>query len=131
MQAFLIDSSIYIFRSHFTLPENWHAPDNGFPTHAVYGFTSFMIDLLRQKQPEFIFCAFDESLHSGFRHQLCPDVLVGLAALLEPVIGVRPIHVVHISATAVVKAYRPSGNRSLPSIYVWLAQGHLCDPQLS
>ena len=73
MQAFLIDSSIYIFRSYFSLPENWHAPDSGFPTHAVYGFTRFMIDLLRQRQPDFIFCAFDESLHSGFRHQLCAD----------------------------------------------------------
>ncbi len=73
MQAFLIDSSIYIFRSYFSLPENWHAPDNGFPTHAVYGFTRFMIDLLQQRQPEFIFCAFDESLHRGFRHQLCAD----------------------------------------------------------
>ena len=73
MQAFLIDSSIYIFRSYFSLPENWHSQDANYPTHAVYGFTGFLLDLLRQKQPQYVFCAFDESLGSGFRHQLCAD----------------------------------------------------------
>ncbi|UVW34051.1 flap endonuclease [SAR92 clade bacterium H455] len=73
MQAYLIDSSIYIFRSYFTLPENWQALDSGHSTHAVYGFTAFLLDMLRNKNPEHLFCAFDESLRSGFRHQLCPD----------------------------------------------------------
>ena len=73
MQAYLIDSSIYIFRSYFTLPENWQALDSGYSTHAVYGFTAFMLDMLRNKNPDYLFCAFDESLRSGFRHQLCPD----------------------------------------------------------
>jgi 5'-3' exonuclease len=71
MQAYLLDSSIYIFRSYFSLPENWHASESGFPTQAVYGFTGFLLDILRQKQPQHLFCAFDESLGSGFRHQLC------------------------------------------------------------
>ena len=73
MQALLIDSSIYIFRSYFALPENWHASESQYPTHAVYGFTGFLLDILRQKQPDYLFCAFDESLGSGFRHQLCAD----------------------------------------------------------
>lgn len=72
MQALLIDSSIYIFKSYFTLPEKWHAVDSQFPTHAVYGFTGFLLELLRSQNPQHIFCAFDESLHSGFRHQLSP-----------------------------------------------------------
>lgn len=76
MQAFLIDSSIYIFRSYFSLPENWHAQDPKYPTQAVYGFTGFLLDILRQKQPGFVFCAFDESLGSGFRHRLCADYKV-------------------------------------------------------
>ena len=70
MQALLIDSSIYIFRSYFTLPEKWHAQDNGYPTQAVYGFTQFLLDLLKTQSPQFIFCAFDESLKTGFRHRL-------------------------------------------------------------
>ena len=73
MQAYLIDSSIYIFRSYFSLPDNWRALDSGYSTHAVFGFTGFLLDLLRNKDPEHLFCAFDESLGSGFRHQLCAD----------------------------------------------------------
>mgnify|MGYP000997079586 CR=1 FL=1 len=73
MQALLIDSSIYIFKSYFSLPEKWHAEDSQHSTHAVYGFTAFLLDMLRNKNPEHLFCAFDESLRSGFRHQLCPD----------------------------------------------------------
>lgn len=73
MQSYLIDSSIYIFRSYFTLPDNWHAEESGHPTNAVYGFTGFLLDLLRNKNPQHLFCAFDESLGSGFRHQLCSD----------------------------------------------------------
>lgn len=73
MQAYLIDSSIYIFRSYFTLPDNWQALDSGHPTNAVYGFTGFLLDLLRNKSPEHLFCAFDESLRTGFRHDLCAD----------------------------------------------------------
>ena len=73
MQAYLIDSSIYIFRSYFTLPDNWQALDSGHPTNAVYGFTGFLLDLLRNKSPEHLFCSFDESLRTGFRHDLCAD----------------------------------------------------------
>jgi 5'-3' exonuclease len=73
MQALLIDSPIYIFRSYFSLPENWYSLEPKFPTHAVYGFTGFLLDLLRRQQPEYIFCAFDESLGTGFRQQLCAD----------------------------------------------------------
>ena len=73
MQALLIDSSIYIFKSYFSLPEKWHAEDSQHSTHAVYGFTNFLLDLLKKQQPNYIFCAFDESLQTGFRHQLCPE----------------------------------------------------------
>ena len=72
-QALLIDSSIYIFKSYFSLPEKWHADEAGYPTQAVYGFTNFLLDLLKKQQPKHIFCAFDESLQTGFRHQLCPE----------------------------------------------------------
>jgi 5'-3' exonuclease len=73
MQALLIDSSIYIFKSYFSFPEKWHAADSQHPTHAVYGFTNFLLDLLKKQQLTHIFCAFDESLQTGFRHQLCPN----------------------------------------------------------
>lgn len=70
MRALLVDSSIYIFRSFFSLAENWHAPESLSPTHAVFGFTSFLLELLTRQRPDYIYCAFDESLGSGFRHQI-------------------------------------------------------------
>ena len=73
MQTLLIDSPIYIFKSYFSLPEKWHAQEIGYPTQALYGFTNFLLDLLKKQQPKHIFCAFDESLQTGFRHQLCPN----------------------------------------------------------
>ena len=73
MQSFLIDSSIYIFRSYFTLPDNWKSIDSNYSTNAVYGFTNFLINILRQTEPEYIGCAFDESLRSGFRHEMFSD----------------------------------------------------------
>lgn len=73
MQAYLVDASIYIFRAYFSLPENWYAENPRWPTQAVYGFASFLIDLLQSKNPRYLYCAFDESLTQGFRHQLSPS----------------------------------------------------------
>ncbi len=73
MQSFLIDASIYIFRSYFTLPDNWKSIDSNYSTNAVYGFTNFLINILRQTEPKYIGCAFDESLRSGFRHDIFCD----------------------------------------------------------
>lgn len=68
---FLVDASVYIFRYYFALPPNWESR-SGYPTEAVYGFTNFLLDLLRRR-PSHIACAFDESLGSCFRNELYPD----------------------------------------------------------
>ena len=75
---YLIDASIYIFRAYFSLPERWHSPE-GYPLNAVYGYTSFLLDLVQElrelSQGRAIDCAaaFDESLGSCYRNQLYPD----------------------------------------------------------
>jgi 5''-3'' exonuclease (including N-terminal domain of PolI) len=69
--AFLLDASIPIFRYYFSLPENWVSRD-GIGTAAVYGYTHWLRRLLLAEQPVFIAACFDESLGSGFRHQLDP-----------------------------------------------------------
>ena len=69
--VYLVDASIYIFRSYFALPDNWHS-DNGWPTSAVYGYTNWLLKLLEQQNPQYLAAAYDESLGSGFRHRLCP-----------------------------------------------------------
>ena len=68
---YLIDASIYIFRHYFVLPERWHS-DAGYPTQAVYGYLGFLLNLLEQRQPQFIAAAFDESLGSCFRNTIYP-----------------------------------------------------------
>jgi len=68
-RAYLIDSSIYIFRG-------WHVFDDaitdidGNPTNAVYGFTEFLYQLFEQKQPEYIACAFDAHQTNSYRREI-------------------------------------------------------------
>ncbi len=72
MPIYLIDASIYIFRAYFSLPERWHSPQ-GYPLNAVYGYTSFLLDLLQElahNTPLDCAAAFDESLGSCYRNQL-------------------------------------------------------------
>lgn len=71
-RAYLIDSSIYIFRA-------WHVYDDsicdvaGNPTNAVYGFTEFLYQIIQQKQPEYIACAFDEHQTNSYRCEIFPE----------------------------------------------------------
>jgi len=66
----LIDASIYVFRGYFSLPASF-TDQGGQPVNAVHGYTSFLLDLLEHK-PEFVACAFDESLNSSFRNDIFP-----------------------------------------------------------
>tara|TARA_B110000858_G_scaffold197228_1_gene258225 strand:+ start:29068 stop:30009 length:942 start_codon:yes stop_codon:yes gene_type:complete len=68
---YLIDGSIYIFQSHFSPYVECFDVD-GNDLSAVYGFTQFLLQFLRRVKPDRIAVALDESLFSGFRHELCP-----------------------------------------------------------
>ncbi|MDC0598680.1 flap endonuclease [Gammaproteobacteria bacterium] len=71
-RAYLIDSSIYIFRA-------WHIYDDsitdceGNPSNAVFGFSDFLFQLIQQKRPAHIACAFDASQTNSYRKELYPD----------------------------------------------------------
>ena len=71
-RAYLIDSSIYIFRA-------WHVFDDsitdidGNPANAVYGFSEFLYQLIQQKNPEYIACAFDEHQTDSYRCGIYPE----------------------------------------------------------
>ena len=69
---YLVDGSIYIFQSHFS-PYVECFDVEGNDLSAVYGFTQFLLQFLRRVKPELIAVALDESLFSGFRHDLCPN----------------------------------------------------------
>ncbi len=69
---YLVDGSIYIFQSHFS-PYVECFDIDGNDLSAVYGFTQFLLQFLRRVRPRLIAVALDESLFTGFRHDLCPD----------------------------------------------------------
>lgn len=71
-KVYLIDSSIYVFRAWFTVPDHVVNQDNE-PVNAVYGFADFVYQFLQQTQPRYIAFAFDDSLKSCFRNQLYPE----------------------------------------------------------
>ncbi|MGH1371190.1 MAG: 5'-3' exonuclease [Cellvibrionaceae bacterium] len=68
----LLDASIYIFRYYFSLPDNWFS-EEGYPTAAVHGYSSFLLSFLLQHNPSQMAACFDESLGSCFRNEIYPD----------------------------------------------------------
>ena len=69
--AYLIDSSIYVFRAWFTLPDSLRN-SNGDPVNAVYGFIDFVAGFLEETKPTHLSFAFDQSLTSSFRNSIYP-----------------------------------------------------------
>lgn len=69
--VYLIDASIYIFRSYFAIPNQWYSED-GYELNAVYGYTQFILRLLETAKPTKIAAAYDESLGSCFRNEIFP-----------------------------------------------------------
>ena len=70
--AYLVDSSIYVFRAWFTLPDTLRNK-SGEPVNAVYGFTDFVAGFLEQTKPKHLSFAFDQSLTSSFRNEIYPE----------------------------------------------------------
>ena len=69
----LIDASIYIFQYYFSLPDNWFSEKECYPTAAVYGYTAWLVRLLKAEQPTRIAACFDESLDQCFRNDIYSD----------------------------------------------------------
>lgn len=64
---YLIDGSSYIHRAYHAIRQL--ATSRGFPTNAVYGFTTMLLSLLNQHQPEYVAVALDTK-GPTFRHKL-------------------------------------------------------------
>jgi len=69
---YLVDSSIYVFRSWHTLPASIVDAD-GRPANAVHGFIEFLYQLITRRKPRLIACAFDESLTGSGRNAVYPQ----------------------------------------------------------
>ena len=62
----LVDGSNYLFRAFYAIRELSNS--KGFPTNAIYGFTTMLMKLLRDQEPDYIAVAFDVK-GPTFRHE--------------------------------------------------------------
>ena len=69
---YLIDASVYIFRAHFSMPDDIVDGD-GNPVNALYGFCRFLGDFIEQVRPEYLAVLFDASLEKSFRVEIYPE----------------------------------------------------------
>lgn len=69
--VYLVDASIYIFQAHFSPLQVWSRRSED--RSAFVGFARFLLRFLQVTRASKLAVAFDESLFSGFRHQLYPD----------------------------------------------------------
>jgi DNA polymerase-1 len=72
----LIDGHSIAYRAFFALPVENFSTTTGQPTNAVFGFTSMLINLLRDEQPTHIGVAFDVSRQT-FRSAAYPEYKAG------------------------------------------------------
>ncbi len=71
-RLYLVDASVYVFRAYHSLEPIWQDSE-GWATHAVHGYASFLLQLLEQLGPdEGMAVCFDEALETSFRNQIYP-----------------------------------------------------------
>ena len=68
---YLIDGSGFIFRAYYGIRAPMSATD-GTPTNAVYGFTRLVVNLIRDRSPEYVIVAFDPP-GPTFRNTIYPE----------------------------------------------------------
>ena len=68
---YLIDGSSYIFRAYYGVRADLSTSD-GFPTNAVYGFTTMLLKFLREYEPRYLGMVFD-SKGEVFRNEIYPE----------------------------------------------------------
>lgn len=102
MTMLLIDGNSLTYRAYFALPTDM-ATAGGQVTNAVYGFTSMLVNLLRDHAPDAIAVAFDRP-EPTFRHEqepsykaqrdATPDLLVEQFGLVRQILAALQITVV-------------------------------------
>jgi DNA polymerase-1 len=74
-RVMLIDGNSLTYRAFFALPTDM-ATASGQVTNAVFGFTSMLINLLKDHQPDQLIATFDRP-EPTFRHAMVPDYKAG------------------------------------------------------
>ena len=68
----LVDGHSMAYRAFFALPAENFSTTTGQTTNAVYGFTSMLINVLRDEKPDHVAVAFDISRQT-FRSEAFPE----------------------------------------------------------
>jgi len=89
----LVDGSNYMYRAFYAIRELTNS--KGFPTNAIYGFTTMLMKLCRQLHPDYISVVFD-SKGPTFRHEafdqykanraIMPDELISQVPFIKEVV---------------------------------------------
>ncbi|UCD71360.1 MAG: DNA polymerase I [Syntrophobacterales bacterium] len=69
-RLFLIDGSSYIYRAFYAIGQL--STSKGFPTNAIFGFTSMLLKILREMKPEYVAVVFDAK-GPTFRDEIYSD----------------------------------------------------------
>ena len=121
----LIDGNSLTYRAFFALPTDM-ATAHGQVTNAVYGFTSMLINLLRDHRPDHVAVAFDRP-EPTFRHaqveeykatrEAAPDILRQQMGLVREVAQTLHIPIIEQKPTTSSPRWRPRRRkpRSRPS----------------
>jgi len=83
----LVDGSNYLFRAFYAIRELSNS--KGFPTNAIYGFTTMLMKLLRDLEPDYIAVAFDVK-GPTFRHEAFAEYKATRRAIPETLIPQIP-----------------------------------------
>ena len=70
--CWLIDASVFFFKYYFAMPDHCFS-EEGDPTAAVFGFSHWLLKLLKTEQPRYVVACFDESLGTCFRNDIYED----------------------------------------------------------
>jgi DNA polymerase-1 len=99
----LLDGHSLAYRAFFALPVENFSTTTGQPTNAVYGFTSMLINVLRDEQPTHLAVAFDVS-RKTFRSEIYADYKAnrsesptdfrGQVSLVQEVLGALHVPVI-------------------------------------
>ena len=81
-RLFLIDGHALIFRMYYAFLRRPMINSKGEDTSILFGFTKFLLELIRREQPTHLAVMFDPHAKT-FRHELCPEYKANRAAAPE------------------------------------------------
>ena len=111
------------YRAFFALPAENFSTTTGQHTNAVYGFTSMLINLLRDEEPTHVAVAFDAGRQS-FRTEILPSYKGTRESSPEPFRGQVPL------IKEILEKKKHAGSRSLDELRIRIASSSSTLPTL-